>query len=84
MKSSKYIGLSALFLGLIALYPEFKKLSRTKDVKSYSKNAVLLSIIGGLLWLIFHVIENQPINAIAVILYLVMDIYTISLFQKDI
>jgi uncharacterized protein with PQ loop repeat len=83
MKSSKYIGLSALFLGLVALYPEFKKISKTKNVKSYSKKALWLSVIGSLLWLTFHVIEKQPINALAVIFYLAMDIYTISLFQKD-
>jgi len=83
MKSSKYIGLSALFLGLVALYPEFKKISKTKNVESYSKKALMLSVIGSLLWLTFHVVEKQPINALAVVFYLVMDIYTISLFQKD-
>ena len=83
MKSSKYIGLSALFLGLVALYPEFKKISKTKNVESYSKKALMLSVIGSLLWLTFHVVEKQPINALSVVFYLIMDIYTISLFQKD-
>ena len=37
MKKSKYLAIGAMVVSAAALLPEFNKLKKTKDVKSYSK-----------------------------------------------
>ena len=80
MKKSKYLAISAMIVSAAALLPEFNKLRKTKEVKSYSKEAILLSIMGGLLWITYHIIEGRHIDTFAAAIYIIMDVYIFSFF----
>lgn len=79
MKKSKYLAISAMVVSALALLPEFNKVRKTKEVKSYSKEAILLSLLGGMLWITYHIIERRPIDTIATASYIVMDAYIFNL-----
>lgn len=79
MKKSKYLAIGAMVVSAAALLPEFNKLKKTKDVKSYSKDAILLSLLGGLMWVTYHIMEGRHIDTIAAATYLIMDVYILSL-----
>ena len=79
MKKSKYLAIGAMVISAAALLPEFNQIKKTKDVKSYSKKAILLSLLGGFLWITYHVIEGRHLDTIAAAGYIIMDIYIFSL-----
>ena len=80
MRTSKYIAISATIVSIIALFPEFNKLRKTKEVKSYSEESIILSILGGILWVIYHIIDGRYIDTFATTIYIIMNIYKFSFF----
>ena len=81
MVNSKYIAAGAMALSIAALYPEFEKINKSKDVRSYSKNALLFSISGSILWISYHAMEGQRINIVGAVFYLIMDLYILNLIK---
>ena len=81
MLKSNYIGFLAMLLGLAALYPKYYKISKTKNIDSFSKNAVIISILSGLLWFIYHVRESQHLNVFNITIYMILDIYLLTFFK---
>ena len=65
MDNSKYIGVAATITSFISAFPQLKHVHETKNITSLSLSSEILSLIASMLWLIFNIMQKDPISALS-------------------
>ncbi len=65
MNNSKYIGVAATIVSFISAFPQLKHVHKTKNISSLSMSSEILSLIASILWLIFNIMQKDPISTLS-------------------
>ena len=79
MASLQLLGTIASSISLAHVIPQTLKTVKTRDVSSYSKTAVMLSILSSLIWMAVYYKQGMHIPIATSVIYILIDIFIINL-----